>query len=211
MLGTWSLSVFAGCTESGQLGQSTLTAPCAAGEDCEDTGASRPVAVGATFALEAKAVLSGAMAVPLSLRTVDDSVAIIDDEGKVRATGPGITAVLIVSDDGSVVDITHISTATVNRLSLHRGGGAELDERELPAAIQLFPDETLTLSVRVWHGGQPLTGEVGDVWTVDNPAFRILDQGFALERRIQAPASGSTRVVVDILGTSHTLDLEVIP
>jgi hypothetical protein len=140
-----------------------------------------------------------------------EAVAVVDADGRLRATGPGITAVLIMADDGSVIDLTHLSAATVNRLSLHRGGGAELDERELPSVIQLFPNETLTLTVRVWHDGQPLIGDVGDVWSLDNPEFRILDQGFAFERRIQSPASGSTRLAIDILGISRTLDLEVVP
>lgn len=199
------------CADSGQLGQSTLSAPCAAGDACEAEGVSAPIAAGATFALEAAPVLQGGTAVPLRLRAVDEAVAVVEADGKLRATGPGITAVLILAEDGGVLDLTHVSVAKVNRVSFHRGGGAELDERELPERIQLFPGEELTLSVRVWHDGQRLIGEVGDAWSVDNALFRVLDQGFAQERRIKAPLLGSTRLVVDVLGTVHTLDLEVVP
>ena len=81
----------------------------------------------------------------------------------------------------------------------------------LPARIELFPEEELTLSLRVWQSGQQLIGEMGDVWSVDDESFRVLDQGFALERRIKAPASGSTTLLVDVLGVQQTLTLEVVP
>jgi hypothetical protein len=199
------------CADSGQLGQSSLSAPCAAGASCERDGVSSPIAAGATFALEVKPEIVGGTAVPLSLRAVDAAVAVVEPDGKLRATGPGITAVLILTEDGGVVDLTHIAVQKLDRISFHRGGGAELDERELPEAIQLFPEEELTLAVRVWHGGQQLIGEMRDAWRVDNPAFRLLDQGFAQERRIKAAAAGSTTLAVDIFGNIHTLRLEVVP
>jgi hypothetical protein len=203
--------VVSACSD-GLVGQTTLSQPCPAGDaSCEAEGVSAPIAVGATFALEVKPVLAGGTAVPLSLRTVDEDVATVTDDGKLRATGPGITAVLILAEDGGVVDLTHVAASKANRLSFHRGGGAELDERELPDAIQLFPNEVLTLSLKVWHDGQPLLGDVGDVWSVDNPFFHIVNQGFPLERRIQAPLLGSTTLTVDVLGVQKTLTLEVAP
>lgn len=203
-----------GCADRGQLAQTTLAAPCAAGDTActsgEQSGVSSPIAAGAAFALEVKPAIAGGTAVPLTLQTVDQSIATVDGAGILHAVNPGITAVLILTDDGGVVDITHISVAKVERVSFHRGGGAELDERQLPARIELFPDEELTLSLRVWQGGQQLIGEMGDAWSVDNEAFRVLDQGFALERRIKAPTEGSTTLDVDVLGTRQSLILEVV-
>jgi hypothetical protein len=208
-------AALAGCSESGQLAQTSLSAPCAAGDTActsgQNEGVTSPIAAGATFALEVKPTIAGGTAVPLTLRAVDPLVATIDDAGRVRAVGPGITAVLVLTDDGGLVDVTHVSVAKVERVSFHRGGGAELDERQLPARIELFPEEDLTLSLRVWQSGQQLIGEMGDAWSVDDDAFKVLDQGFALERRIKAPASGTTTLLVDVLGVQQTLTLEVVP
>lgn len=208
------LSLTVACSESGQLAQTSLSAPCAAGDTActsgENEGVTSPIAAGATLALEVKPNIAGGTAVPLTLRAVDPFVATIDDDGRVRAVGPGITAVLILTDDGGLVDMTHVSVAKVERISFHRGGGAELDERQLPSRIELFPEEELTLSLRVWQSGQQLIGEMGDAWSVDDDNFRVLDQGFALERRIKAPASGSTTLLVDVLDVQQTLTLEVV-
>jgi hypothetical protein len=209
------LATVAACSESGQLAQTSLSAPCAAGDTActsgQNEGVTSPIAAGATLALEVKPAIAGGPAVPLTLRTVDPLVATIDDAGRVRAVGPGITAVLVLTDDGGLVDVTHVSVAKAERVSFHRGGGGALDERQLPARIELFPEEELTLSLRVWQSGQQLIGEMGDVWSVDDDAFKVLDQGFALERRIKAPASGTTTLLVDVLGVQQTLILEVVP
>lgn len=201
------------CADRGQLAQTTLAAPCAAGDvECAaGQGVSSPIAAGATFALEVKAAIAGGTAVALSLRAVDPAVAVVEEDGRILATGPGVTAVLVLSEDGGLVDMTHIAVANIDRVSFHRGGGGELDERQLPERIQLFPEEELTLALRVWQGGQQLIGEMGDAWTVDDAGFRVLDQGFALERRIKAPASGSATLAVDVLGVLNTLTLEVLP
>ena len=67
------------------------------------------------------------------------------------------------------------------------------------------------VALRVWQGGQQLIGEMGDAWSVDEASFLVLDQGFALERRIKAPESGTTTLSVDVLGVNQTLTLAVIP
>ncbi len=204
-----------GCAAEGQLAQASLSAPCAAGDTAcasgQNDGVASPIAAGATFALEVKPAIAGGTAVPLTLRAVDPFVATIDEAGRVRAVGPGITAVLILTDDGGLVDMTHVSVAKVERVSFHRGGGVDLDERQLPARIELFPNEELTLSLRVWQSGQQLIGEMGDAWSVDDDEFKVLDQGFALERRIKAPASGTATLLVDVLGVQQILTLEVVP
>lgn len=204
--------ITSGCADRGQLAQTTLSAPCASGDsECtQGQGVASPIAAGATFALEVKPDIAGGTAVPLSLRAVDPAVAIVEDDGRIRATGPGITAILILTEDGGLVDMTHVAVAKVDRVSFHRGGGGELDERQLPERIELFPEEELTLSLRVWQGGQQLIGEMGDAWSVDDAGFRVLDQGFALERRVKAPAAGTTTLSVDVLGVQQTLTLEVV-
>lgn len=211
---TFALLAFSGCTESGQLAQTSLAAPCAAGDAAcasGDVGVASPIAAGATFALEVKPQIAGGTAVPLTLQSVDPLVATIDDDGRVRAVAPGITAILVLTDDGGVVDMTHVAVSKIERVSFHRGGGGDLDERQLPERIELFPEEELTLSLRAWQAGQQLIGEMGDAWSVDDEAFKILDQGFALERRIKAPATGTTTLSVDVLGVQQTLTLEVVP
>ncbi|MCC7071385.1 MAG: hypothetical protein IT383_08685 [Deltaproteobacteria bacterium] len=206
----FTLGLLLGCSD-GQLAQSAVDAPCPAGDsDCEAAPTTAPIAAGARYALEIRPVIVGGMTVAASLRSGDEAVLQVED-GVVRTVAPGVAAVLAVGDDGAVVDFTHLVVVKADRLSLHRGGGAERDERPLPEHIQVFPDEELSLSLRTWFGAQELAGNVDEVWSVDDPAFRIVDQGFPQERRVRAPAAGTTTLTIDAVGVQHTLTLEVIP
>ncbi len=199
-----------GCSD-GQLAQSAVDAPCPAGDaDCEAAPTTAPIAAGARYALEIRPVIVGGMTVAATLRSGDEAIVQVDD-GVLRTLAPGVAAVLAVGDDGAVVDFTHLVVVKADRLTLHRGGGAERDERALPERIQLFPGEELSLSLRTWYGAQELAGDVGEAWTLSDPAFLVVDQGFPQERRLRAPASGTATLTVDAVGLTHTLALEVIP
>ncbi|OGQ23982.1 MAG: hypothetical protein A2138_11885 [Deltaproteobacteria bacterium RBG_16_71_12] len=198
-----------GCSD-GQLAQSAVDAPCPAGDlDCEAAPTTAPIAAGALLALEIRPVIVGGVSAAVSLRSGDDAVLVVED-GLVRAVAPGVAAVLAVGDDGAVVDLTHLSVIKADRLTLHRGGGAERDERALPTAIQVFPNEELSLSLRTWSGAQELAGDVLDRWTVSDPAFLLVDQGFPAERRLRVPAAGTATLTIDAVGLQQTLSLEVV-
>lgn len=198
-----------GCSD-GQLAQSAVDAPCPAGDlDCEAAPTTAPLAAGASLALEIRPVIVGGVSAAVSLRSGDDAVLVVEG-GLLRAVAPGVAAVLAVGDDGAVVDLTHLTVVKADRLTLHRGGGAERDERAVPDAIQVFPGEELSLSLRVWSGAQALAGDVEESWTVTDPAFLLVDQGFPAERRLRVPSSGSATLTIDAVGLQHTLALEVV-
>ena len=198
-----------GCAD-GQLAQSAVDAPCPAGDvDCEAAPTTAPIAAGATLALEIRPVIIGGVTAAASLRSGDDAVLRIED-GLVRTRAPGVAAVLAVTDDGAVVDFTHLTVVKADRLTLHRGGGAERDERELPGAIEVFAGEELTLALRSWSGAQALAGDVAETWSVSDPAFLVVNQGFPQERRLRVPASGSATLTVTAVGIDKTLTLQVI-
>lgn len=198
-----------GCSD-GQLAQSAVDAPCPAGDlDCEAAPTTAPIAAGALLALEIRPVIVGGVSAAVSLRSGDDAVLATED-GLLRALVPGVAAVLAVGDDGAVVDLTHLTVVKADRLTLHRGGGAERDERALPDVIQVFPNEELSLSLRTWSGAQALAGDVEERWTVSDAAFLLVDQGFPQERRLRVPASGTATLTIVAVGLQHTLALEVV-
>ena len=199
-----------GCAD-GQLAQSAVDAPCPAGDaDCEAASTTAPLAAGARYALEIRPVIVGGTTASASLRSGDEAVLQIEDGG-VRAVAPGVAAVLAVTDDGAVVDFTHLTVVKADRLTLHRGGGAERDERALPDAIEVFPGEELSLALRTWHGAQALAGDLGEAWSVDDPGFLLVNQGFPQERRLRAPPSGSATLTISAVGLEQTLTLQVVP
>lgn len=205
-----------GCADA-QLGQAQLSAPCASTDAAcaagTDDGVRAPIAAGARFDISIATRLSGALAVPLHLRPVDADVVGIDDGGTLVAGKPGLTAVLILTENEEVVDLVHVAVQKPARLTLHRSlqEGVVVDERPLPAVVQVFPNEELTLRLEAWSGAQALAGDTDDLWTSSNEDFQIINQGFARERRLRAPADGSTDVVVALpTGLSTTVHLEVV-
>lgn len=204
------VAIALGCSD-GQLAQSAVDAPCPAGDvDCEGAPTTAPLAAGARYALEIRPVIAGGITVSASLRSGDEAVLQVEN-GLVRTVAPGVAAILAVTDDGAVVDFTHLTVVKADRLTLHRGGGAERDERELPDAIEVFPGEELSLALRTWRGAQALAGDPTEEWTLDNAEFLVVNQGFPQERRVRAPASGRATLTLRALGLDKTLDLQVVP
>jgi len=208
-----------GCAE-GQLGQTTFSDPCASSDAACSAGGSAtvddtrlPLAIGGRRPLVIRPDVLGALSAPLQLRPVAPDI--IDVDGDVLiGNGEGIAAVLVVTDSGAVVDVVHVAVQKPQRMSLHRSvdGGAVVDERALPDAVKLFADEEINLRLGVYGGAQELAGDLGEAWAVDNPAFRLADQGFARERRLRAPAEGSGTLTVTLpTGLTTTIRFEVIP
>jgi hypothetical protein len=213
---------FFGCADA-QLGQAQLQTPCAqsdaacdaAGDASSDVNSdvNAPIAAGARLDLIIRPSLQGALAVPLTLRPVDPEVVVLE-EGMLRAVAPGISAVLLLAEDLSVIDVVHVSVQKAERLTLHRSlnNDVVVDERALPAVVQVFPGEEITLKLGVWAGAQQLGGDTGDLWSVTNPDYRLIDQGFARERRLRAPDAGSSVVAVVLpTGLRTEVTLEVVP
>ena len=201
-----------GCSD-GQLGQAAIDTQCPAGDvGCDGTNINQPLAQNAVLPLELRPKLAGAFSVPLRLHPVDTDVVTLNGEGALVGVGSGVSAVLLVTEDGSVVDLMHITVAKADRLSLHRGSGAAVDERSLPERIEVFPGEELNLVFRAFHGPQRLIGDLDETWAVDNADFSLVDRGFAEERTVRAPDVGETTLVISLgTGIQRVLRLTVVP
>ena len=199
------------CAE-GQLAQAELAAPCAPDDAaCAAAGPAAPLAVGARQAFAITPTAIGGVSVAAALRSADARIVTVDD-GELIAQAPGVVAVLAVADDGSVIDFTHPSVVAADRLTLHRShSSGAVDARALPDRIEVFPGEDVTLTLHLWRGAQALAGDARETWSVDDAAFAVVDQGFAQERRIRAPASGTATLTVAALGLTHPLTLAVVP
>ncbi|MCW5803309.1 MAG: hypothetical protein KIT31_13080 [Deltaproteobacteria bacterium] len=195
------------CGAQGALRQATLAGQCAEGDAaCSRRHALAPIAVGARFHPEISADLAGTSTPTLRLESAASDILAIED-GAIRAKHPGASAVLITTDDGSVVDFVHVWVAPITRITLSRRDGDRVG-----GAIGLTVGEDVTLVPALWNDAQRLTGEADAVWTAsDDGAVSVLRDGSADRRRIRARAPGKTTVTVAAGDVQASVEIEVVP
>jgi hypothetical protein len=188
--------------------QVTLMGQCAA----DDAACSRrhpvaPLAVGATFHPEVEAELAGTTTPNLALESADVAVLGVDATGALVAKQPGASAVLISTDDGSVVDFVHVWVAPVTSIALARRDGDRI-----VGSVGLAVGEDLTIAPALWNGSQRLAGDADVAWQISaNSSVTLLRDGSADRRRLRARAPGKATLTVAMGGAKASLDVEVVP
>ena len=211
-----------GCAMGGAMHQATLVGQCAA----EDVACSRrhpqaPIAIGTHFYPEVSTELAGTTTPNLRLESAVPEVIAVED-GALVARKAGASAVLISTDDGSIVDFVHVWVAPVTKITLARRDG-----ERITSAIALTVGEDLTLVPALWNGAQRLAGDGEAQWTATatmatatatatTPAaatapVAILRDGSADRRRLRARAPGKTTITVALGEVSAAVDVEVVP
>jgi hypothetical protein len=197
----------AACGVPGALRQATLVGQCAEGDAaCSRRHPQAPIAVGTRFFPEVSASIDGSSTPNLVLESAAPDILAVEG-GAFVAKKPGASAVLITTDDASVVDFAHIWVAPVTSLTLMRRDGDRVDN-----AIGLTVGEDVTITPALWNGAQRLAG-AGDVtWTVSHDGtVSVLRDGSPDRRRLRARTPGKATITV-ALGDAHaSVDVEVVP
>src|SRR5258708_5573485 len=174
------LVLLGGCAMGGALHQATIVGRCAENDAaCSRRHPLAPIAVGSRFLPE----VSAEIAAP-------DVIAV--EGSALVAKRPGAAAVLISTDDGSVVDFIHVWAAPATQITLARRDGDRVT-----GTLALAVGEDVTLVPALWNGAQRLAGDGGVTWSpmADGPVA-ILRDGSADRRRLRARAPGTTSVTV---------------
>jgi len=203
----WFLLGLSACGTAGALHQTTLMGQCAT----DDAACSRrhpvaPIAVGARFHPEVEADLAGSTTPNLRLESAASDVLAVEGDALV-AKKAGASAVLITTDDGSVVDFVHMWVTPVTTISLARRDGDRLT-----GDVGLAVGEDLVIAPALWHDAQRLAGEADLAWTSSNPAaLEIMRDGSTDRRRLRARTPGKTTITVALGETKASIDVEVLP
>ena len=201
-----SLSLTA-CASAGALGNAKLAGQCAAGDEaCSRRRPVAPLAIGSRFYPEVSTEIPGSTTPNLVLESASPDVLAVED-GALVAKSPGASAVLISTDDGSVVDFIHVWVAPITKITLSRRDGDRVG-----GAIGLAVGEDVTIQPALWSGAQRLSGEGEVAWSSSNEtAVSILRDGSSDRRRLRARAPGKTTVTVAHGDSKATVEIEVVP
>jgi hypothetical protein len=143
----------AGCGLGGALHQATLVGQCATDDvACSRRHPQAPIAIGTRFYPEASTELAGTTTPNLRIDSAAPDVVAVED-GALVARQPGTSAVLISTDDGSVVDFVQVWAAPVTQITLARRDGDRI-----AGPIALAVGEDITLVPALWNSAQRLSG-----------------------------------------------------
>jgi hypothetical protein len=202
-----TLALLGGCAMGGAMHQATLVGQCAENDAaCSRRHPLAPLAIGAHFHPEVSTEIAGSSTPNLRLESAEPEILTVE-AGDLVAKQPGASAVLISTDDGSVVDFVHVWVAPITQITLARRDG-----ERLTGTVGLAVGEDLTLQPALWNGAQKLAGEAELTWTVsDDRAVTVLADGSADRRRIRARAPGKATVTASLGGATTSIDVEVVP
>lgn len=187
--------------------QATLAGQCAEGDvACSRKNPQAPIAIGTRFYPDISASMDGTTTPNLRLESALPDILAVED-GALVAKKPGATAVLITTDDGSVVDFVHVWVSPITKIALARRDGDRI-----AGAIGLAVGEDLTLEPTLWFGAQRLAGEGDIAWTPsDDKVVTVLRDGSSNRRRLRARAPGKATITVALGDAQTTVQLEVVP
>ena len=192
---------------AGAMKQIKLGGQCAADDAaCARRHPQAPIAVGARFHPDVATTLEGTTTPNLRLESAAPEIVAIED-GALVGKRAGTSAVLITTDDGSVVDFVHVWVAPVTKLTVARRDGERVG-----GAIGLAVGEDVTLVPALWSGAQRLSGEGEVAWTVtDDAVVSVLRDGTPDRRRLRARAPGTSTVTLALGNATATVEIEVVP
>jgi hypothetical protein len=204
------LLVLTGCG-MGALGQATLSDPCRAEEStCKKGGLDAPVAVGATVEPEVRLELRGSGTPAAHYTAVGDDV-LVADRGVLRGKAPGVTAVLLRTDTGTVLDFFHVWVKAPTHLKLFQVMPAGAEPDAITTRLELLPGESVRLAASLFGDGQPLAGRAEQTWSIDKPIVAILAEGHEGRRRLVALEPGSATLKVRSLDQTAIVQVVVHP
>jgi hypothetical protein len=201
-----TLPLAAGCAMGGAMKQATLVGQCAENDAaCTKRRPVAPLAIGSTFHPDVSAEISGSAVPNLLLTSADPSVLAVEG-GALVAKAPGASAVIIATEDGTVVDFQHLWVAPVTAVTLARRDGDRIG-----GAIGLAVGEDVTLVPALWNHAQRLSGDPDATWTTSaDGVVSVLRDGSSDRRRLRARAPGNVTITVALGGVSTSVAVEVV-
>lgn len=168
-----------------------------------------PIAVGARIAPTIDLDVRGSGAPSLHLASSRPDV-LATDGSYLSARSPGVAAILVSMDDGTVLDFFHLWTVEPSRISLHTLDRDRKRRGEIDDVVELMVGDSIYVTPVIYSGNQELAGSAETTWRIDSPVARILRDGARDRRRVVASAPGRATLQVDALGLKSSFELMVV-
>ncbi len=169
-----------------------------------------PLAVGASIQPDVRMQLAGTASPTLVLVSARPTV-VTANGGRLTGRAPGVSAILVTTKEGQVLDFYHLWVERASRATLHRLYDDGRDMGEVRGEMDLMVGESVVLTPRVYYRAQELAGTIEGQWSVDPPVASVLGQGIAERRRLVATAPGKATLTVKLANVAVKVPLTVLP
>ncbi|MBI5498532.1 MAG: hypothetical protein HY904_26255 [Deltaproteobacteria bacterium] len=198
------------CVSQGALQQTDFETDCSTG-GCTSRPLDAPLALGAWLDIAVTVELDNTSTPPpTSLRAADSAVLGVSG-ARITGAGGGLSALLVETPDGVVVDFFHIWVGPATRLKLvpTRPDGTALPSLE--QVLVLAAGEQAVVERIPYANSQLLLGRSDAVVTVDSPAVDAVNDPNANRVLLTAAAPGDATVTVEALGVTTSFQVRVTP
>lgn len=209
----WAVPILLMCSTActrGALVQTDFNTPCANGT-CTSQPLNAPLAQGAFMDLDVSIQLNTASTPPPTLLRAGDQDVLRTDGRRVLGVGPGLSALLVQTPDGVVVDFFHIWVGAVSNLQVT---AADAQGTALPPAqmgVTLHVGEEVTLTVTPFANSQQLLGRFPlEVLTDSGAAVATVDAN-ANRVFLTGVTAGTVQVSLNALEQTSTFTVVVLP
>lgn len=193
----------------GALEQASINVACPTEEGCVREAVDAPLAVGARLPLDVTLTVPGSAAPLVTLHSANADVFDVD-KGAIRARGPGVASLLLLTDQATVVDTVALWVAAATTLKMQRKRDSGIDPLALPGKIQLVVGDDLVFAAVPYQGDRRLLGTLDAAFSVEGGGVKLVDQGVPDARRVLARAPGTVKLIARAASLETSLELEVI-
>jgi hypothetical protein len=199
----------AGACGTGALGQSRLLRGPGSGLGSEGARSYPPIAAGALITPTIDLHIQGSGGVSMGLFSARPEV--VEARGhRLIGGAPGVSAVLITADNGTVLDFIHLWVVAPTRIALQLLTPDRQPLGPLEDTIELLVGDSLYLAPQIYARQQPLAGTAATRWSMDAPIAEFLRDGEPHRRRIVARTPGRATVTVAAVGLTTRFELIVV-
>lgn len=170
-----------------------------------------PIAVGGVLDLDLRYQIAGSSGPPSVIESADPTVLRVEGGSRVRAIGPGASAVLFLGPDRGVLDFLHLWTQTATELRVVRYTPQGTALGRVTPSFKLLAKDEILVSVEPYANGQPLAGNFELQRKLQGTSVGVVPDSVGGWYRIVARAVGTTEIAFSALGLSTTLSVEVEP
>ena len=202
-----------GRPNSGVIGGSGASRPeCGAlAQGCMGQGLDAPIALGSTLEIQLDYQIGGSSGPPTTIESATPAILISEGKGRVTAVGEGLSALMFVGPDKSVIDFLHVWVAAADELRILRysSNGALLGK--VADSVKLLVGDELLVSIETYGKGQALLGNYLLEHEVTGSHVAIVPDSVDGWYRIVARDPGAATVTFKALGLKKVWTMEVLP
>jgi hypothetical protein len=174
-------------------------------------GLDAPIALGSTLEIVMSYQLAGTSGPPTTIETANPLVLKSESGNVVTALAPGMSALLFVGPDKSVIDFLHVWVQQADELRILRYAPDGTLLGRVQDSVKLLVGDEILVSIETYSKGQALLGNYPLKYDVTATKIAVVPDPVGGWYRVVAREAGAATISFEALGLKKDWALEVLP